>query len=192
MFAVCCDVLCSCCTAFVLGNIDCNIRHGSTVGRRQLPPNLSLSPQMWHQTLFDELKASAKGTFCGIQNTPKSVAGQLRELMMLPQTHIVGCREDTSPYHTPLGAISPAFGACHSAPQLGGNAPKIFFCRTAAPVQHVSRQRLICLSALCWVMSICCVTCHCYHSSTSFLLLNGSWQVADVIINMVVHLSVLY
>jgi len=48
---------------------------------------------MWHEMLFDELKASAyvqKGAFCGVQNTPKCVSGRdsapdlLGELTTLP------------------------------------------------------------------------------------------------------------
>ena len=53
------------------------LRPGSTLGREHLPPKPRPCPQIRHETLFDELKASAyrrkKGAFCGLQNMPKCI-----------------------------------------------------------------------------------------------------------------------
>jgi len=67
-------------------------RRGSTMGRGVIPPKLRLchSP-MWHETLFDELKASVYiGAKRSFQNTPKCVSkGSAPEpagkLTMLPR-----------------------------------------------------------------------------------------------------------
>ena len=58
-------------------------RFGSSLGQGVIAPhpNLGLSPQLWHKTLFDKLEASAyrfkkERSEAGLQNTPKCISSQ--------------------------------------------------------------------------------------------------------------------
>ena len=70
-------------------------------GAGQLPLNLGRVSPKWHETLFDELNASAYRCKKGAQNTPKCVSG-----------HLSGRAHDVSPDHlvgwgTPLPILTP-------------------------------------------------------------------------------------
>jgi len=104
-------------------------------GAVQLPPNIGLDlSQMWHETLFDELEASAYRCKNG---RSQSVAFKIRQNAFpfqpgsrwgaqdAPPDPLVGLGRDTPPITTQLGAsIIPP-----SASRFGarGNTPKISF-----------------------------------------------------------------
>jgi len=113
-------------------------RRVSALGQGAMPPNFSLAPQMWHETLFDEPKASAYTGRC-----KKSVIWPLKFAKMhyrpglclrlswrsswcSPRLWSVG--EGTPlTYPTPLGTrFSCLWRLSHMPGYFGGIAPKYF------------------------------------------------------------------
>jgi len=101
--------------------------------RGQLPPNLGLTPQMWHETLFDEPKASAymcKKVFCGIQNMPKCVSGWgLRQgAQDASPDPLVGWGRDIALHTHPTWPRFSSLGAHHLVPWSGGDNIFVWNC----------------------------------------------------------------
>jgi len=86
------------------------VRHGSTLGQGELPPKPRLCPQMWYETLFNELKTSAYS-----YKKQRSVAFKIRHNAFSAKI----------PPRTPM-PVMPWHGAPGSGAPVGGTNFLIF------------------------------------------------------------------